>query len=654
MGFVALFLLFDDFTFLHASDTHSPMAGSEETIQAMKKEKAAFAIVTGDLTEFGDPAAWEKYLGWWKGAPFPVRHGMGNHDATWNCLRTWIGKPNESFDHGGCHFISLDSSTPQDPRPSFGEEELRWLADDLRKLKRDTPVFVYMHHPPEGTEFASVYELDRFFEILEPYNVVAILVGHYHTAWHRVMNGFDVVCGGSTFTKDEAKQPRGWNVCTIKGGTFTIVHKTLAGGTKTLLEKKIAPAARPKILVRMPREDEEIADEIEVQVEVRPEAAEVLANGVKLTKDSVGRWNGRLSTKSLPVGRHFVRITAGEFSKSVPVTIERESGSEVRWRTVLPAAVKTQPRLDGDMLYVGGCDGKVYALRIADGQLQWSFATGAEVTSTPVVTRGVVCFGSADGTVYGVQAGREKWKYAAGAPVYSSPAEKDGVIFVGDNLGRVHAIDAETGAAKWKFEKAGFAIESALSISGDRVYFGAWDEHVYALDTASGRLSWKCKASGVENAKAAKRYYSPGDGVPAIVGTRVLIADRGYRLSIIEDGKLVGEQETSGAVVASRDGKAYVKRTDGALEKVDATGASIWTAKCETGLAPTMPAEGGSAVFVVSSTGLVTAVDAASGKILWQRRATPQLYVLASPAARAHVVYVAGMDGSVTAIGSRP
>jgi outer membrane protein assembly factor BamB len=48
--------------------------------------------------------------------------------------------------------------------------------------------------------------------------------------------------------------------------------------------------------------------------------------------------------------------------------------------------------------------------------------------------------------------------------------------------------------------------------------------------------------------------------------------------------------------------------------------------------------------------GLVSAVDAATGRVRWQYQATPQLYVLSRVAMSQGVAYVSGMDGSVTAL----
>jgi len=58
------------------------------------------------------------------------------------------------------------------------------------------------------------------------------------------------------------------------------------------------------------------------------------------------------------------------------------------------------------------------------GELKWSFQTGNEITSSPVVVNGIVYFGSTDFKFYAVDAntGEKRWDFAAGSFVESSPA----------------------------------------------------------------------------------------------------------------------------------------------------------------------------------------------------------------------------------------
>ena len=67
--------------------------------------------------------------------------------------------------------------------------------------------------------------------------------------------------------------------------------------------------------------------------------------------------------------------------------------------------------------------------------LEWSFPTGGQIWSSPVVSGRVVYFGSDDKKVYAVDAstGTIKWSYSTGDLVRSSPAVVGGVVYIGSD-----------------------------------------------------------------------------------------------------------------------------------------------------------------------------------------------------------------------------
>jgi len=67
-------------------------------------------------------------------------------------------------------------------------------------------------------------------------------------------------------------------------------------------------------------------------------------------------------------------------------------GTFARWAYVTGSYVHSSPAVAGGTVYVGGMDGKVYALDAATGHLRWAYATGNYVDSGPAV---------AGSTVYG-------------------------------------------------------------------------------------------------------------------------------------------------------------------------------------------------------------------------------------------------------------
>lgn len=86
------------------------------------------------------------------------------------------------------------------------------------------------------------------------------------------------------------------------------------------------------------------------------------------------------------------------------------------------------------------------------------------------------------------------WTYEAGGPITSSPVLSGGLVYFGSDDQKLHAVDAATGVGKWSFETQDF-IEAPPFVAFGKVFIGSNDTHLYALDAATGELRWK-KATG--------------------------------------------------------------------------------------------------------------------------------------------------------------
>ena len=73
----------------------------------------------------------------------------------------------------------------------------------------------------------------------------------------------------------------------------------------------------------------------------------------------------------------------------------------------------------------------------------WSYNTFGGVFYSPVVSNGVVYFGSFDNGVYALNAsnGTILWSFYTNGLVYSSPAVANGVVYVGSDDKNVYALD---------------------------------------------------------------------------------------------------------------------------------------------------------------------------------------------------------------------
>src|SRR5437868_4060612 len=115
-------------------------------------------------------------------------------------------------------------------------------------------------------------------------------------------------------------------------------------------------------------------------------------------------------------------------------------------------------------------------------KLKWKFRTAEKVWSSPVVSNGVVFFGSVDSCFYAIDcnSGKEIWKVKTKHWIGSSPTIQDSTIYFGGFDRYFYALDTKTGKTKWKFKTDSW-IMSSPKIIDNTIVFGSNDGNVYAL-----------------------------------------------------------------------------------------------------------------------------------------------------------------------------
>lgn len=216
----------------------------------------------------------------------------------------------------------------------------------------------------------------------------------------------------------------------------------------------------------------------------------------------------------------------------------------------------------------------------AEPRLEWTYETGGDHWSSPVVADGTVYIGSYDHHLYAIDAatGDLQWRYRTGDRIDGSPAVSDGIVYVGSHDRNIYALDAETGAERWIYGTRGI-VRSSPMVHGDTVYVGAhcnyevcvsyydvrWPRtgFLYALDKATGNLRWRLETSseGVTTtpatdgerlyvtASTAVRALDPETGDPRWEYT--LPRNRDFLASpVLADGTVYAAGNTNGDIVA--------------------------------------------------------------------------------------------------------
>jgi len=114
--------------------------------------------------------------------------------------------------------------------------------------------------------------------------------------------------------------------------------------------------------------------------------------------------------------------------------------------------------------------------------------------------------------------------------IEATPVVVDGVIYISSSWGRVFAFDARSGKQLWKFDpevKGGWLrngcckpVNRGVAVWKGRVYVGAFDGRLFAIDARTGRKVWEV------NTTDSKPYYTI-TGAPRIVKGKVVIGNGG-------------------------------------------------------------------------------------------------------------------------------
>lgn len=280
-------------------------------------------------------------------------------------------------------------------------------------------------------------------------------------------------------------------------------------------------------------------------------------------------WSGAVSADgTLFLGSMDGELVALEASTGarlweVPLEEAKSSGGFGCAAPASSVAIYGTPAVAGDLVYVSGYNGKVYAINSSSGALRWVYPREGNlqpVVGGPVVASGRVYFGSADGKVYALDAatGDMEWEFTTGDKIWSTPAVDGDTLYIGSFDKKLYALKTSDGSKKWEFETEG-AISATPLIYEGTVYIGSFDRYLYAVDADDGSLRWKFMGGNWFWARAV-----PCDSIiyAGCLDGKVyaLDADTGDKVSEFDLGSPVSSSPVlvnSSLIVASEEGRVY-------------------------------------------------------------------------------------------------
>jgi outer membrane protein assembly factor BamB len=303
------------------------------------------------------------------------------------------------------------------------------------------------------------------------------------------------------------------------------------------------------------------------------------------------------------------------------------------------------------LVVAGTSDGWLHALR-EDGTVAWEFQGDGAFAGEPLIEGDTVYAGCNDGRLYALAlaTGQQRWRYEAKEPLGTRPALADGTVYVASLNDTVFAVDARTGAWKWHQRRdppEGFTVRGAASVvaAGGLVHAGFSDGTLLALDGATGAVRWE-------------RHAAPSGSYPDVDS---LVVSDGRLYAAAFSGAVVALEAATGKPLWQHElAEAYrVALAPGALVAVStkvvtalspADGRTLWTVPLE-GTPGAAPRVAGRWLLVPAGPGGLRFLELASGRLV--RVLDPGTGVQAAPALTGRRLWVLSNGGRLLALDLR-
>ncbi len=266
---------------------------------------------------------------------------------------------------------------------------------------------------------------------------------------------------------------------------------------------------------------------------------------------------------------------------------------------------------DGSQLIVAGFDKVLYSLDPATGATQWEFrGSTSRYYASPLVANGLIYAASTDYHLYALNFdGELQWDYAAGQALWAMPVSDGARVYFGALDGQVYALDATTGELVWNRDVGNAVLGTpALDLDGT-LYTGTLSGAVYALDTATGELRW------------TQPFQAEGDvwASPALANGNLYIADATGWIYILDpaDGQESQLRIETGEVIlngplfiqdmlvyGTGEGSLCLVNQQGVLQKINVNGQIYGTPAASGDILLVAPYQGDSTLIALTVEGV--------------------------------------------------
>ncbi|MBL8055721.1 MAG: serine/threonine-protein kinase [Anaerolineales bacterium] len=234
------------------------------------------------------------------------------------------------------------------------------------------------------------------------------------------------------------------------------------------------------------------------------------------------------------------------------------------------------------------------------------------------------------------------WAFKCEDEVRGSPLVANGMVYVGAYDNNLYAVTAADGKLLWKYATDG-GLPGSPAIHQDLVFIGSEDRRLHAILAKSGRLQWTYYADAAirSSPRIADGHVFLGADDRYLHAVNVATGRKAWRFQ-------AGEAVRCRPAVAND--RVYFGCESGEFYALDMRGERKWHFKAKRGLTSS-PLLANNTLYVGSLDGMVYALDASSGWTIWRFRTNKA--VLSSPAIDGNLLFIGSADNNLYAIDVR-
>jgi outer membrane protein assembly factor BamB len=335
----------------------------------------------------------------------------------------------------------------------------------------------------------------------------------------------------------------------------------------------------------------------------------------------------------------------------------------VTWTFKTGGGISSSPTLSGNTVYVASNDGRLYALDLQSGKLQWKYTAQNDLMTAPLVVDSTIIIGegnnygtmfdppnylllgSGTNSIIGIDqtTGKQRWRWFVPGSAMPTGAVVNGAYVQHDAAGMVFALGASDGKYRWrKYLESTATMVAANNFRGNEVVTaGDYPNSVIDFDGVSGRILWRTRFSDqfasfddCPLASDGERIYGmylarPKTSKFSFVGYTTPGIEHAYALDG-RNGRVLWDTSLGSGRVPINNSAAIPMIYSGMMYVGSAMGPNVYGIDANTGkvrwhLRAAGPMKGGfvgvaGAVYFGDLGGYLWSVDAARGTVLGRLR----------------------------------